>query len=117
MERGELQEGSVFQPMMRMAWIWVLGFVAAAAVMAGDLGGTIRREGDVLLVRWTNVPPAFLVEHSLDLTNWHMMWLGVGQRTNESFEYAITNEVQATYMRLRGVTPAEAANAVRVLLP
>jgi len=60
------------------------------------------------VVRWTNVPPACVVEHSFDLTNWHavLIWSTPTDRPSRStFEYNATNSNQATFMRLRQIQP------------
>lgn len=74
-------------------------------LFAALLYGTIRRDGNQLWVRWTNLPPEVIVQVSTNLaTNWHDSFLlkRLDGTTNwGAFEYSVTNTNAAVYMRLR----------------
>jgi hypothetical protein len=71
--------------------------------------GTIQysqyRQGYV--VSWTNPPIAYVVEHSLDMSNWYPVLLVSRVAPSPgSLEYDVmTNLTVTTFMRLRQVAP------------
>jgi hypothetical protein len=95
--------------MNRLAYVFCVCLSLTLCAGTNLFYGTIQyspcRQGYV--VSWTNPPIAYVVEHSLDMSNWYPVLLVSRVAPSPgSLEYDVmTNGAVTTFMRLRQVAP------------
>lgn len=91
--------------MNRLTLHWRIG-VAIALAFAGlaafalDSKISLRDEPPALVVTFSNLPAAWTLEKTADLTNWFSV-LVAGDRPPRDLSLVITNRAQAAFYRIR----------------
>ena len=78
----------------------VLAVLGMLAVMAVDSHIAVRDEPPALCVTFSNLPPAWTLEKSADLTNWHSV-IRAGEQPPDEVCLLLTNRAQALFYRIR----------------
>lgn len=80
--------------------------VFVALVVRGEIERWIgvRSYPPTLTIAFSNLPPAWAVETSLDLTNWISV-MKSGDLPPQEIEFAITNAGHAQYYRVTAIEP------------